>query len=228
MTPVQEKIPRYDGLADWYDQLNAAAAEANRDPLLDLLGEAGGLCLDLGCGTGQNLQALRVGARTVIGLDYSADQLRLARGRTAPGEALVQADAAALPFADAAFSTVAALWLSTDVDDFAAVLREASRVLRPGGALMYYGAHPCFHGPHVEGREDGGRIAHPTYRRLGWHPPAPWWRTGGIRDRLGMHHIPLAELLNAFTEAGLRITRAVEPRNDPVPWILGLRAEKPT
>jgi len=65
---------RYDGLAEWYDELNAGAADDNREPLLDLLGVGDGLCLDLGCGTGQNLQTLRTTGRTVVGLEYSADQ----------------------------------------------------------------------------------------------------------------------------------------------------------
>jgi hypothetical protein len=41
-----------------------------------------------------------------------------------------------------------------------------------------------------------------------------------------MPHVPLADLLDSLTEAGLTITRTVEPRSDPVPWVLALRAEK--
>ncbi|MEO3753152.1 class I SAM-dependent methyltransferase [Streptomyces sp. B6B3] len=226
MASSQIQGDRYDGAAEWYDERNAAPADANRDTLKDLLGPGGGLCLDLGCGTGQNLPALRGRGRRVIGLDFSVDQLGLARQRTVGGEALVQADAAVLPFADAVFDSVVAVWLSTDVDDFAAVLGEASRVLRPGGVLVHLGAHPCFCGPHTEGRADGGRIIHPTYRGAGWHPPAPWWREGGIRHRIGMRHLPLAELFNAFIGARLTITRVVEPSEEPIPWTLALRAEK--
>jgi SAM-dependent methyltransferase len=226
VTQTPKTTARYDGLAEWYDEHNATAADSNREPLLDLLGPGDGLCLDLGCGTGQNLQTLRSTGRTVVGLEYSADQLGLARQRAIDGEALVQGDAADLPFADEVFSTVAILWLSTDVDDFAAVLREAARVLHPNGVVVFYGAHPCFNGPHTESRPDDGRIVHPTYRTVGWHPPAPWWGEGGIRERLGMRHVPLADLLNAFAAAGLTITRAVEPRSDPVPWVLALRAER--
>jgi hypothetical protein len=34
------------------------------------------------------------------------------------------------------FPTVAAIWISTDVDDFGAVPREATRVLRSGGSRV--------------------------------------------------------------------------------------------
>ncbi|MEY9930280.1 hypothetical protein ABH926_004925 [Catenulispora sp. GP43] len=56
------------------------------------------------------------------------------------------------------------LWISTDVDDFTGVVREAARVLAPGGLPVLAGVHPCFVGPHVEFREDGGHSVHPTYR----------------------------------------------------------------
>lgn len=233
MTPGQEtaetteKAPRYDGLADWYDEQTSRAAEANREALAELLGAGSGRCLNLGCGTGLNFPALRASGRTVVGLDYSSDQLRLARGRALPGEGLLRGDATALPFADAVFDAVTTLWLSTDIDGFPAVIHEAARVLRPGGVLLYYGAHPCFNGPHTEPRKDGGRIVHRTYRMAGLHPAAPWRHEDEINQRLGIRHLPLADLLNAFATAGLRITRAEEPRADLVPWILALRAEKP-
>ncbi|MEV0387795.1 class I SAM-dependent methyltransferase [Nonomuraea sp. NPDC050643] len=218
--------PRYDGHADWYDEVNAPWAEGHHATLLDLLGPGTGLCLDLGCGTGQNFPALRATGRTVVGLDYSADQLRLARTRRDGGEGLVRGDGAALPFADATFASVVTLWISTDVDDFTAVIREAARVLRPGGTLLFYGAHPCFTGPHVEDRPDRARVVHPTYRTSGWHQEAPWWRENGIRRRLGMRHVPLAELLGAFLEAGLVIARVLEPSAEPVPRALAVSARR--
>jgi hypothetical protein len=59
-----------------------------------------------------------------LDVDRSADQLRYARSRGV----CVQADAAMLPVADGAFPTVLMAWISTDVDDFAMVVREAARV----------------------------------------------------------------------------------------------------
>jgi SAM-dependent methyltransferase len=214
---------RYDGLADWYDEWNAPNAARNASVVRDLLGPGEGLCLDLGCGSGQYYDALAATGRTVIGLDRSADQLRIARSRC---RSIVQADAAALPFADATFAAVATLWISTDVDDYTAVVAEAARVLVPGGLLAFHGVHPCFNGPHAQLMEDGGVLAHPTYRQAGWHREAPWWGLA-IRSRVGMRHHPLAELLNAFSSSGLVVEYVAEPGDRPVPVNLAVRARKP-
>jgi SAM-dependent methyltransferase len=216
-------IPRYDGLADWYDSFNKANAEHNTPEVAELLGAGEGLCLDLGCGTGLYFDALAETGRTVVGLDRSADQLHIAGRRS---RHLVLADATALPFADATFPAVAALWVSTDVDDFSTVLAEAARVLTAGGLLAFHGVHPCFNGPHVQYMDDGGILVHPVYRLAGWHEEAPWWGQN-IRRRVGMRHHPLPELLNAFTSSGLIIEYVAEPGDRPVPVKLAVRARKP-
>jgi SAM-dependent methyltransferase len=214
---------RYDGYADWYEGWNKPHAERYAPEVQDLLGPGQGRCLDLGCGSGHYFDVIAATGRTVVGLDYSADQLRFARNRS---RRIVRGDAAALPFADATFPTVATMWISTDVDDFAAVLTEATRVLTPGGLLVFYGAHPCFNGPHTQWMDDGGMRAHPTYRLAGWHPESPWWGQY-VRRRVGMRHHPLADLLNAFINSGLHIERIAELGDRPVPNILGIRARKP-
>lgn len=213
---------RYDGLADWYETWNEPHVARNSAEIVDLLGPGDGLCLDLGCGTGQYLDALAASGRTVVGLDRSADQLRVARGRS---RHVLQADAAALPFGDATFPTAVTLWISTDVDDFTAVLAEAARVLIPGGLLAFYGVHPCFNGPHSQLMDDGGILAHPTYRLAGWHEESPWWGRN-IRRRSGMRHHPLSELLNAFISNGLVITHVAEPGDRAIPVNLAIRARK--
>ena len=84
------------------------------------------------------------------------------------------ADAGVLPFADASFDTAMVMWISTDVDDFAKVVREATRILRPNGVLVVYGVHPCFNGPHDVWNEDDSRLVHPSYRQAGWHEESPY------------------------------------------------------
>jgi len=223
MPTIQLTGPRYDGHAEWYDDWNRPHAERNASEVRELLGSSDGLCLDLGCGSGHYFDALAATGQIVVGLDRSADQLRIAHRRS---RLIVQGDAAALPFRDGTFATVAALFISTDVDDFATVLAEAARVLKPSGMVAFYGVHPCFNGPHTQLLEDGGMLAHPTYRIAGWHQEAPWWGPY-VRRRVGMRHHPLAELINAFIGAGLLLEHVAEHGDRSIPTILAIRARKP-
>ena len=91
--------PRYDGYAGWYDSWNKPHAERNSANVRDLLGPGAGLCLDLGCGSGLYFDVLAASGRTVVGLDRSADQLRIAHGRS---RQILQGDAAADPGVPAA------------------------------------------------------------------------------------------------------------------------------
>jgi ubiquinone/menaquinone biosynthesis C-methylase UbiE len=192
---------RYDGLADWYDDRFVVGAEPHQPGLLELLGAGSGPCLDIGCGTGRNFETIRASGRQVVGTDFSTDQLRLARTRT--DGPLFRADAAALPIPDASFTTAIVMWIHTDVEDFGAVLQEATRILRPGGTLVVYGVHPAFNGPHVVYNEDDSRTVHPSYRQQGWHDESDAWGQDGIRRRIGMNHLPIADYLNAFLAYGL-------------------------
>jgi ubiquinone/menaquinone biosynthesis C-methylase UbiE len=215
--------PRYDGHAAWYDEWNKPHAERNAPEVRELLGDgATGPCLDLGCGSGLYFDVLAASGQVVVGLDRSADQLRIAQRRS---RLIVQGDAAALPFRDGTFATVAAVFISTDVDDFARVLTEAARVLMPDGTVAFYGVHPCFNGPHTQWL-DNAMIVHPTYRIAGWHQEAPWWGPY-VRRRVGMRHHPLAELINAFIGADLLLEHVAELGDRPVPTILSVRARKP-
>lgn len=215
--------PRYDGFADWYDaNIGVFADVAGRD-LLDLLGSGAGRCLDLACGTGINLRRLADAGWAVVGVDLSADQLRLARQRAPEGVELIQADATYLPFEDASFDAVACSLLHTDVEDFALVCREAARVLKPGGRLVYVGIHPCFIGPFARNPPGEPPELHPGYRKTAWTTGG---FSDGIRRRAGARHVPLAEFLNAFIDADLRPRRVAEADDEDFPTRIGIVAER--
>ena len=95
--------------------------------------------LDIGCGTGNHALWLAEKGLEVTGLDESPAMLEVAaaKGRVAGlGVEWVLGDAGALPFEDGALDLVVAVAAVEFVDDRAAVLREAMRVLEPGGRLV--------------------------------------------------------------------------------------------
>ena len=137
MAEVFERLAhRYDAwfttpLGAWADRLEAAAMFR----LLAL--KPGERLLDLGTGTGRYaIAAARRGA-LVTAVDASPAMLAVARCR-AEGTAvtLVQADLTALPFAEASFDAAMAVTALCFVAAPATALREAARVLRPGGRLV--------------------------------------------------------------------------------------------
>jgi SAM-dependent methyltransferase len=215
--------PRYDGYADWYDANIGRYADAAGRDLIELLGSGSGRCLDLACGTGINLRRLTDAGWAVTAVDLSADQLRLARQRAPDGVEFVQADATRLPFEDATFDAVACSLLHTDVEDFAAICREAARMLRPGCRVAYVGIHPCFVGPFARNPPGEPPELHPGYRNTAWTTDG---FSDGIRRRAGARHVPLAELLNAFLDADLRLVRIVEAEDEDFPTRIGVLAER--
>jgi len=214
---------RYDGFADWYDANIGDFADAAGRELIGLLGPGPGRCLDLACGTGINLHRLADAGWSVIGVDISADQLRVARERAGDEIELVQADATQLRFEDGAFDAVACSLLHTDVDDVGAVWREAARVLEPGGRLAYVGIHPCFVGPFARNPPASPPQLYGGYRSTAWTMEGP---ADGIRRRAGGRHVPLAEFLNAFLDAGFRLLRVVETGDEDYPVRIGVLAER--
>lgn len=50
----------------------------------------------------------------------------------------------------------------------------------------------------------------------------------GIRARVGVRHVPLAELLNKLIAAGLALTHVEEPGDGTLPWLLALVASRGT
>ncbi len=221
---------RYDGVAAWYDkELGPAPAQEVVDTVSRLAGPGPGSCLDLGCGTGFHLPMLHQLGWTLTGVDVSEDQLRFARERAGGFAELLQADAAQLPFEPGAFDLVFSAFTHTDIDDFAAAVGEAVRVLRPDGRFVYVGIHPCFVGPHSRFAQARGVPALQLgYDRTGRYTDAPGLSPTGLRIKVGAVHLPLGDLLQTFLDAGLRIEAFEEPITEgrEYPYWLALRASR--
>jgi SAM-dependent methyltransferase len=236
---VRPEIVRYDGHSDWYDaSFSAFHLEEQESWFRECLGIGGGaVCIDVACGTGRAGRLLREAGYRAVGFDISADQLRYARSRLT---AAVRADARHLPVPGACANVATGMYFQTDTEDFAAVVREVARCLRPGGRFAYLGVHPCYVGPFVyrlNEQRDQSLTFTPGYGAVGSDTGGSG--TGGWADRVsgdgskiggrvGFHHKTLASFLQAFGDAGLvlRSVREFVPPGAILPWDLAVLAEK--
>jgi ubiquinone/menaquinone biosynthesis C-methylase UbiE/DNA-binding transcriptional ArsR family regulator len=96
--------------------------------------------LDLGTGTGRMLEMFGPDIERGLGLDLSLDMLLLARDRLERAGlrncSVRQGDIYDLPLADDSFDVVILHQVLHFLDDGARAIREAARVLRPGGRLL--------------------------------------------------------------------------------------------
>ncbi|TAL35752.1 MAG: 3-demethylubiquinone-9 3-O-methyltransferase [Spirochaetes bacterium] len=95
--------------------------------------------LDVACGGGFLANRLAAEGHTVTGVDISHSSLAAAAARDATRSVrYLQADGYRLPFADGSFRVVCMMDFLEHVEDRQAVIREASRVLVPGGLFFFH------------------------------------------------------------------------------------------
>ncbi len=115
----------------------------------ELLGQAEGRCLEIGAGSGLNLEHWPPEVELVASEPFEpmAAELRKKVADARPGTEVVVAPGESLPFADDSFDTVALTMVLCTAPDPPAVLREVDRVLKPGGRFLFL--------EHVRARDEG-------------------------------------------------------------------------
>ncbi len=150
----------------------AEAIWPQEQPLFGRYGLSGALrILDLGCGTGEITRRLadRYPQATLLGIDILESNLALARRDSVSfGERIryAKGDAFALQCADGEFNLVVCRHMSQAVPDFPLVLREITRVLKPGGWVHLLS-------------EDYGMLHFPAHASEGFDPDR-FWNTNAI------------------------------------------------
>ncbi len=181
----------------WYRGTRTIAAEL----LAPWLGR-GLRILDAGCGPGGNGAWLSKHG-TVVGIDIEAEALRFVqeRGR---GHLPVRASLGAIPLADASVDVVLALTVLYSVPDDELAVRELTRVLRPGGALLT--VEPAF--PSLRRAHDATVHGRRRYRRAGLAAIA---RAHGLEVR----RVTYAYSFLAPPAAALAVMDRLRPRAEP-------------
>jgi 2-polyprenyl-6-hydroxyphenyl methylase / 3-demethylubiquinone-9 3-methyltransferase len=148
MTPPTTMTPRrgrrrndpgqYDDLAQhWWRPRGAFAMlhwlAAARGALVPRATRAGSVLVDLGCGAGLLAPHVAGKGHRHIGVDVTTSALVQA---AAHGVTPVRADVTAVPLADGGADVVTAGEILEHVTDLPAAVREACRLLRPGGVLV--------------------------------------------------------------------------------------------
>jgi phosphatidylethanolamine/phosphatidyl-N-methylethanolamine N-methyltransferase len=139
-----------------------AVAEVNRLPGIRVL--------EVGVGTGLALPRYRAEKR-VVGIDLSREMLnkaalRVREERLSHVSGLVEMNAEAMAFADDSFDIAVAMFTASVVPNAKTLFAEMSRVVRPGGDLLFVNHFAAEKGL----RWWAERSMAPLSRLLGWHP----------------------------------------------------------
>ncbi|WP_073227245.1 class I SAM-dependent methyltransferase [Streptomyces sp. NBRC 110465] len=196
----------YDGFAESFAReaaVSAYNAHYDRPTVLGLLGDVNGLdILDAGCGPGLYLSELAARGGRPVGIDQSADMVRLAGARLGSLAEVRQHDLAEpLTWADdESFDIVLLTLVLHYLPDRVSTLRELARVLRPSGQIVVSTSHPT-----ADWLARGGSYFASGFIEERW--------SNGMTHRYW--HQPLHAWLDEFASAGLALDRLVE--HQPVP-----------
>jgi len=164
-----------------------------------LLSHARGRVVEVGAGTGLNLRHYPVDVEEVLAVEpdlYMFRRLVRSMERASVPVRLARANAATLPVDDASVDTVVMSLVLCSVPDVRAALAEASRVLAPGGRLLFF--------EHV-------RAEDPRLARWQDRLERPWGFFGA-----GCH--PNRDTLGEIRAAGFDV-REVERFDEPGQWL---------
>jgi SAM-dependent methyltransferase len=210
---------------------NDSYTKFHRDVFLELLPAPGRRTLDVGCGEGRLARDLKALGHRVVAVDAAPSMVAYAR-EADPGGEYVLANSAELPFEDGSADLVIAFMSLQDMDDPEGAVREAWRVLEPGGRFCLALVHPINSAGSFESEEDNAAfvIRESYFERRRYVDRLE-------KDDLTMtftsDHRPLEGWLGPVLDTGFLIERVREvpgphrPRWERIPLFLHVRALKP-
>jgi ubiquinone/menaquinone biosynthesis C-methylase UbiE len=153
-----------------YDLLNGPAERAGlRQQRHDLLAQATGATIEIGAGTGLNLPHYPPAVTRLALIEpdpHMTRRLRRRAARLGRDSQIIGATSDQLPFPDASFETAVVTFALCSVPDEQAALGEITRVLAPGGRLLFL-EHVRSADPGIAAKQDKRPFPYPL---IGCHP----------------------------------------------------------
>ena len=210
----------------------------HRDQFLQIVPPPGRQTVNIGCGEGRLGRHLKSLGHHVVAIDASPSLVAAARDAD-PAMDIRLADAAALPLDTASADLAIAFMSLQDVDDMPAAVREAARVLEPGGRFCMAIVHPINSAGSFETEAaDASFVIKGDYLRA--FDYADTIERDGLPMTFHSRHRPLESYSLALEAAGLLVDTLREPpvpdhavksdrgrRWQRLPLFLHLRARRP-
>ena len=194
---AQRNTRAFDALAESYDtQINPLLTLEKRY-LQQMLPKVAGLnVLDAGCGSGRWLDRLAfLRARSLTGIDPSAEMLQAAGRKQIPIADLIQCACEKMPLPGESFDLILSSFVMSYVEDLSCAAKEIDRVARKGCNLFLTDMHP------------------ETQKQLGWKRT---FQLATNKLEIETFGHDLVKLTSVFQDLGWKVCAAIEPRfGDP-------------
>lgn len=215
---MKQNIYDSPGFFKGYQKMRGKQSELNEIleqlTILSLLPDVKGRnVLDLGCGVGELCRRINtLGAKTVIGVDISANMLELAQKDAPAGISFQNKPMEDLDFKPETFDLVVSSLAFHYVEDLTALVQNIHRWLKVSGVLLFSTEHPIItssqgiHHGWVKD-ESGNKLYWPVdcYSQEGKRE-SHWFVEGVIK-----YHRTISTILNSLINAGFTIRTVLEP-----------------
>ena len=213
MTNAEPEL--WEAHADWWQREFTDGVDPEYEeqilPLASSLMHGFDNVLDLGTGEGQIARLLEQRGASVIGVDPTFAQVKVAAER-AGGPSYTLGGAHELPFASNSFDAVLACLVFEHIDPLESAIEEVARVLQSGGRFALFLNHPLLQTPGSGWIDDHVM-----------DPPDQYWRIGSYLVEqatveevqkdvfIPFVHRPLHRYINTLSHHGLKIAEFHEP-----------------
>lgn len=149
--PPRNTFSQYDKIGKTYIEKQREFSKGDENPVQNYFNSVikpiipGGLLLDVGCGSGDELEIYKgLGAASVIGVEPSAVMRSAAPEYADDTIQIIEGTFDKIPVPDSSADVVTARYALHILADFSQAFAEVARILKPGGVFIISVSHPDF------------------------------------------------------------------------------------